>query len=64
MPQLSNDRFAAAEGLKSEWSGDQHVAIDLPVGRDVGTVWLAIEQLAVTEKAYWEWGDVEEFRTL
>lgn len=50
------------DALKSEWSGDRHVAIDVPLGREVGRVWPAIENAAAEEKLYWEWGDVEAFR--
>lgn len=49
------------DALKSEWSGDRHVAIDVPLGREVGRVWSVIEHVAAEEKVYWEWGDVEPF---
>lgn len=48
--------------LKAEWSGDRHVAIDVPLGGEVGRVWSAIEHVVAEEKVYWEWGDVEPFR--
>lgn len=49
------------DALISEWSGDRHVAIDVPLGREVGRLWPTIEHVAAEEKVYWEWGDVEPF---
>lgn len=48
------------DDLKSEWSGDRHVAIDVPPGRGVGNVSSVIDRAAAIDKASWEWGDVEE----
>lgn len=47
-------------GLKAEWSGDRHVAIDIPVDDSIAQVWDVVRLLegVVT----WEWSDVEPFR--
>ncbi|SNS50839.1 DUF4265 domain-containing protein [Actinoplanes regularis] len=48
-------------GLLSEWSGDRHLAIDVPPGTDVAALVEAAEAARGTG-AYWEWSDVEPFR--
>ncbi|WP_412520606.1 DUF4265 domain-containing protein [Actinomadura madurae] len=47
--------------LQAEWSGDRHVAINIPLGGSVAPVWEVVRQLEGI--AVWEWSDVEEFRT-
>ncbi|MFD4941402.1 DUF4265 domain-containing protein [Streptomyces sp. NPDC058239] len=47
--------------LQAEWSGDRHVAINIPVGGSVARVWEVVRELEGV--AVWEWSDVEEFRT-
>ncbi|MEU3936349.1 DUF4265 domain-containing protein [Streptomyces sp. NPDC029044] len=47
-------------GLQAEWSGDRHVAINVPVDGSVGRVWEVVRELE--DVAVWEWSDVEEFR--
>ncbi|WP_407554729.1 DUF4265 domain-containing protein [Streptomyces sp. Pv4-95] len=47
-------------GLKVEWSGDRHVAIDVPLGGSVAPVWEVVRELEGV--AVWEWSDVERFR--
>jgi hypothetical protein len=49
-------------GLKFEWSGNRHIAIDLPPGGKINEVWNAIAVPVSAKQAYWEWADVEEFR--
>ncbi|HEX6076331.1 MAG TPA: DUF4265 domain-containing protein [Micromonosporaceae bacterium] len=49
-------------GLKFEWSGNRHIAIDLPPGGKINEVWNAIAVPVAAKQAYWEWADVEEFR--
>lgn len=71
-PALSSDGLSAildplvaachAGGLQFEWSGDRHIAIDLPPGGRIDGVWQIVEQLASNGQAVWEWGDVETFR--
>ncbi|MFD6356293.1 DUF4265 domain-containing protein [Nocardia tengchongensis] len=48
--------------LKSEWSGDRHIAIDLPPGRNIHLVWALIKDAANDGSIAWEWGDVEQFQ--
>jgi hypothetical protein len=70
-PSIPADRFLAAKervvfviqeaGLKVEWSGDRHVAINIPLGGSVARVWEVVRELEGV--AVWEWSDVEEFRT-
>lgn len=50
-------------GLKYEWSGPRHVAIDVPPGGAIDEVWAVVEPLASRDVAAWEWADVEVFRT-
>ncbi|MCF6526089.1 DUF4265 domain-containing protein [Streptomyces sp. JJ36] len=47
--------------LQAEWSGDRHVAINIPLGGSVARVWEVVRELEGI--AVWEWSDVEEFRT-
>jgi hypothetical protein len=44
-------------GLMSEWSGDRHVAIDVPAGVDVTSLIIIAEREEVSSRAYWEWAD-------
>ncbi|MFC8076348.1 DUF4265 domain-containing protein [Streptomyces sp. NPDC057307] len=70
-PSAPPGRFLAAKesvisavrdvGLKMEWSGDRHVAIDIPLGGSVDRVWEVVRELEGV--AVWEWSDVEGFRT-
>jgi hypothetical protein len=70
-PSAPLGRFASAKedvisvirdsGLQAEWSGDRHVAINIPVGGSVDPVWEVIRGLEGV--AVWEWSDVEEFHT-
>ncbi|MGW6422243.1 DUF4265 domain-containing protein [Nocardia sp. NPDC055053] len=48
--------------LKSEWSGDRHIAIDLPPDRDIHLVWSLVKDAAADGGIAWEWGDVEQFQ--
>lgn len=48
-------------GLQAEWSGERHVAINIPLGGSVARVWEVIREFEGA--AVWEWSDVEEFRT-
>ncbi|WP_405608190.1 DUF4265 domain-containing protein [Streptomyces sp. NBC_01508] len=69
-PSIPPGRFFAAKeslvsavrdaDLKVEWSGDRHVAIDIPLGGSVARVWEVVRELEGV--AVWEWSDVEEFR--
>jgi len=48
-------------GLLYEWSGDRHIAIDVPAGADVEGLIGAIRQEERSAGAEWEWADVEPF---
>ncbi|WP_406725814.1 DUF4265 domain-containing protein [Streptomyces sp. GD-15H] len=55
-------RSAIAAGrFLSEWSGDRHVAIDVPESCDPVQLFEAIEGEVINETAYCEWGDSEPF---
>lgn len=46
-----------ASGLKSEWSGDRHVAIDVPPGGNVRTLFPIISPYLTKNLVHWEWAD-------
>lgn len=48
-------------GLMSEWSGDRHVAIDVPPGVDVAGVLQIAEREESASRGYWEWSDTAPF---
>lgn len=47
--------------LMSEWSGDRHIAIDVPTDADVTALIGIIEREEAASRAYWEWADVTPF---
>ncbi|MGS2590056.1 DUF4265 domain-containing protein [Streptomyces hebeiensis] len=47
--------------LLSEWSGDRHVAIDVPIGSDVATLISLLEREEAESRVFWEWGDAVSF---
>ncbi|WP_327103843.1 DUF4265 domain-containing protein [Nonomuraea glycinis] len=72
IPELKSDRLAEivnslnaaarAGGLLFEWSGDRHVAIDIPVGINVDYLIRLVHGYVEQGIAFWEWGDAEPFR--
>ncbi len=52
-----------ATGLLSEWSGDRHIAIDIPQGVEVDALINLVRGYVEQGEAFWEWGDAEQFRT-
>jgi hypothetical protein len=50
-------------GLLHEWSGDRHVAVDVPPGGDAGELFGLVGAAVGREDAHWEWGDVMPFRS-
>ncbi|MFE9535471.1 DUF4265 domain-containing protein [Streptomyces sp. NPDC006691] len=55
-------RSAISSGdFLAEWSGDRHVAIDIPESTDPTQLFAAVEGEIRNESAYWEWGDSEPF---
>jgi len=57
------DRLIQMDSLAAEWSGDRHVAIDVPPGREISRIRQDIQPEVESGKAFWEWADVEGFRT-
>lgn len=48
-------------GLASEWSGDRHIAVDVPEDVQIDSLLeLAIKE-ELASRAYWEWGDSMAF---
>jgi hypothetical protein len=61
----SADRIEAqarALGLLYEWSGDRHIAIDVPAGAEVGRLIDVVVEEEREAGALWEWADAEPFR--
>lgn len=48
-------------GLMSEWSGDRHIAIDVPSGMDIASVLEMAEHEEAASRAYWEWVHAASF---
>ncbi|MFI5676912.1 DUF4265 domain-containing protein [Streptomyces cellulosae] len=49
-------------GFLAEWSGDRHVAVDIPEGADPSRLFSSVEQEVQNESAFWEWAHSEPFR--
>jgi hypothetical protein len=48
--------------LLSEWSGDRHVAVDVPEGASMQGVYDSVAPEIDAGSAVWEWADSEPFR--
>ncbi|MEU1376190.1 DUF4265 domain-containing protein [Streptomyces triculaminicus] len=46
----------------SEWSGDRHVAVDVPADCDPTQLFNAVQEEIDNGSAFWEWSDAEPFR--
>ena len=57
------DARISQSGLLFEWSGDRHVAIDVPAGADAESLIDYFESEEAANRLQWEWSDVESFRT-
>lgn len=55
--------LAQHEGFVLEWSGNRHVAVNVPGDRDPGSLVGFLGKQHAAGKLYWEWSDVKEFRT-
>lgn len=55
-------RAVESAGLLNEWSGDRHVAIDVPKSADMRGVYASVAREIEAGSAVWEWGDSEPFR--
>ncbi len=49
-------------GFLSEWSGDRHIAIDVPGSSDPSPLFRAVQCEIDAGTAFWEWGDSEPFQ--
>lgn len=52
-----------AAGLLSEWSGDRHVAVDIPPEVNPSTLFEIMEREVSEGRAFWEWADAMPFST-
>ncbi len=48
-------------GLISEWSGDRHVAVDVPSVADISSLIGVVERGEAESIMFWEWGDATSF---
>ncbi|MEU9073881.1 DUF4265 domain-containing protein [Kitasatospora sp. NPDC048538] len=48
-------------GLLSEWSGDRHVAVDIPPNTDASQLFAIMEREVTEGRAFWEWADAIPF---
>ncbi|MET8243118.1 DUF4265 domain-containing protein [Streptomyces sp. NPDC005202] len=55
-------RAVQSGGFLSEWSGDRHVAVDVPESSDPSPLFRAVQHEIDAGTAFWEWGDSEPFR--
>ncbi|MFJ2914522.1 DUF4265 domain-containing protein [Streptomyces sp. NPDC087228] len=53
--------FTEVSGFLSEWSGNRHVAIDIPAGGDPRDLQEFFVRQREAERIYWEWSDVKPF---
>ncbi|PIB00002.1 MULTISPECIES: DUF4265 domain-containing protein [Streptomyces] len=52
-----------AAGLLSEWSGDRHVAVDVPPQTTPSRLFEVMEREVAEAGAFWEWADAMPFST-
>ncbi|MEU2834946.1 DUF4265 domain-containing protein [Streptomyces lavendulae] len=60
----TTDRIKAeidAAGLLSEWSGDRHVAVDMPAPANPSKLFEVMEREVSAGRAFWEWADAMPF---
>ncbi|MGN9756670.1 DUF4265 domain-containing protein [Streptomyces sp. SD31] len=55
--------LAQREGFVREWSGDRHVAVDIPGDRDPSPLVALISEQRAAGKLFWEWSDMKPFQT-
>jgi hypothetical protein len=66
-PELLNHRIARirdeikTSGLLSEWSGDRHVAVDIPADANASNLFVVMHREVAEGTAFWEWADVHSF---
>lgn len=52
-----------AAGLLSEWSGDRHVAVDIPPEVKPSKLFVIMQHEVSEGRAFWEWADAMPFST-
>jgi hypothetical protein len=62
MVKAEIDARISRAGLLVEWSGDRHVAIDVPPGADAESILDYFDREETAARLYWEWSDAERFR--
>ncbi|MEV0990820.1 DUF4265 domain-containing protein [Streptomyces sp. NPDC049949] len=50
-----------AAGLLSEWSGDRHVAVDIPPEAEPSVLFDIMQREVSEGRAFWEWADAMAF---
>jgi hypothetical protein len=60
-PVAELENHLVEAGLCCEWSGDRHVAIDVPSGVEPSAVLDHLDAVEADGKVHWEWADVEPF---
>jgi hypothetical protein len=55
--------LAQREGFVREWSGDRHVAVNIPGDRDPSPLVALMSEQRAAGKLFWEWSDMKPFRT-
>ncbi|MEV5752122.1 DUF4265 domain-containing protein [Actinoallomurus sp. NPDC052308] len=53
---------ASDSGLLLEWSGDRHIAIDVPEGRTPEHLLNYFAMERASNRIFWEWSDVKPFK--
>ncbi|MFE4264630.1 DUF4265 domain-containing protein [Streptomyces sp. NPDC056883] len=56
--------IAETEGFVLEWSGDRHVAVNIPDDRDPALMLAFMAEQRAAQKLFWEWSDAKPFQTL
>ncbi|GCB48660.1 hypothetical protein SNL152K_5987 [Streptomyces sp. NL15-2K] len=54
--------LAQREGFVREWSGDRHVAVNIPGDRDPSPLVALMSEQRAAGKLFWEWSDMKPFR--
>lgn len=68
LPRPDQDEFKARvthevelAGLVCEWSGNRHVAVDVPLGARPDRLFGFLQEEVAAQRAHWEWADAEAF---
>jgi hypothetical protein len=55
--------LAQNEGFVLEWSGDRHVAVNIPADRDPAPLVALMTEQRAAQRLFWEWSDAKPFQT-